>query len=76
MFGLNISRGIVKKAVEGELYPYSLKELGKDLAFPLSLDAMKYHEIAEGDIVEYSGSTHGDFTFLAISGVVKRMELN
>ena len=71
-----INKGIVKKNVEGELHPYILKDLNEGLEFPLTSLAMNYHELQEGDLVEFAGRVDGECIYLAISGVEFRASLN
>jgi hypothetical protein len=71
-----INKGIVKKNVEGELYPYILKDLNGGIEFPLSEMAMKVHKMQEGDLVEFAGRVDGKCIYLAISGVEFRASLN
>lgn len=66
---LIINRGIVKKNAQGEFNPYILKDLKSGHEFPLTDSAMNYHELQEGDLVEFAGRVEGDVTYLAISGV-------
>ena len=71
-----INKGIVKKNVEGELYPYILKDFNGGIEFPLSEMAMKAHKMQEGDLVEFAGRVQGECIYLAIAGVDFRASLN
>ena len=71
-----INKGIVKKNVEGELYPYILKDFNGGIEFPLSETAMKVHKMQEGDLVEFAGRVQGECIYLAIAGVDFRASLN
>jgi hypothetical protein len=73
---LIINKGIVKKNVEGELATYVLKDFNTKVEFPLTDSAMKYHELQEGDLVEFAGRVEGKCTYLAISGVDYRAYAN
>jgi len=72
-----INKGIVKKSTEGgELALFVLKDFNTSVEFPLTDSAMKYHELQEGDLVEFSGRVQGDCVFLAIAGVDFRASMN
>ena len=71
-----LNKGIIKKNVEGNIYPWILKDFETGAEFEMSNDAMKIHGMNEGDIVEFSGSIQGDTTYLAISQIEVRMNLN
>lgn len=73
---LIINKGIVKKNVEGELAPYVLKDFNTKVEFPLTDSAMKYHELQEGDLVEFAGRVDGKCIYLAIAGVDYRAYAN
>ena len=73
---LMINKGIVKKSVEGELTPFILKDFNTSVEFPLTDSAMKYHELQEGDLVEFSGRVDGKCIYLAISRVDYRTYAN
>ena len=73
---LIINKGIVKKNVEGELAPYVLKDFNTKVEFPLTDSAMKYHELQEGDLVEFAGRVQGECIYLAIAGVDYRACMN
>ena len=73
---LIINKGIVKKNVEGELAPYVLKDFNTKVEFPLTDSTMKYHELQEGDLVEFAGRVQGDCVYLAIAGVDYRANMN
>ncbi len=73
---LMINKGIIKKASEGELHPYILKDLKSGVEFPISLTAMNVHDMQEGDLVEFAGRVCGDMMYLAIAGVEQRLFAN
>jgi hypothetical protein len=73
---LMINKGIVKKSTEGELVPFVLKDFNTKVEFPLTDSAMKYHELQEGDLVEFSGRVDGKCIYLAISRVDYRAYAN
>ncbi len=73
---LMINKGIVKKSTEGELVPFVLKDFNTKVEFPLTDSAMKYHELQEGDLVEFAGRVMGECTYLAIGGVDFRASMN
>lgn len=73
---LIINKGIVKKNVEGELAPYVLKDFNTKVEFPLTDSTMKYHELQEGDLVEFAGRVDGKCIYLAIAGVDYRAYAN
>ena len=73
---LMINKGIVKRSPEGEFNPFVLKDLKSGHEFPLTLSAMNYHELQEGDLVEFAGRVEGECTYLAIAGVDYRAHMN
>jgi hypothetical protein len=65
-----INKGIVKTSSEGgELYSHVLKDFNTGVEFPLNKTSMSYHELQEGDLVEFAGTVQGDCVYLAISRV-------
>ena len=73
---LIINKGIVKKSAEGELHPFVLKDFNSGFEFPLTQTSMSFHELREGDLVEFAGRVHNDCIYLAISGVEFRASMN
>lgn len=72
-----INKGIVKKSVEGgELYSHVLKDFNTGVEFPLNKSSMAYHELQEGDLVEFAGRVQGECIYLAIAGVDYRACMN
>ena len=72
-----INKGIVKKSTEGgELALFVLKDFNTSVEFPSTDSAMKYHELQEGDLVEFSGRVDGKCIYLAISRVDYRAYAN
>ena len=73
---LIINKGIVKKSAEGESHPFVLKDFNSGFEFPLTQTSMSFHELREGDLVEFAGRVHDDCIYLAISGVEFRASMN
>lgn len=71
-----INKGIVKKSTEGELHPFVLKDFNSGIEFPLTETSMSFHELREGDLVEFAGRVHENCMYLAISGVEYRASMN
>ena len=71
-----INKGIVKKSAEGELHPFVLKDFKTGVEFPLTQTSMSFHELREGDLVEFAGRVQDDCIYLAISGVDYRVNMN
>jgi hypothetical protein len=72
-----INKGIVKISSEGgELYSHVLKDFNTGVEFPLNKTSMSYHELQEGDLVEFAGRVQGDCVYLAIAGVDYRACMN
>jgi hypothetical protein len=72
-----INKGIVKRSSEGgELYSHVLKDFKTGVEFPLNKTSMAFHELREGDLVEFAGRVQGDCIYLAISGVDYRACMN
>lgn len=71
-----INKGIVKRSSEGELYSHVLKDFNTGVEFPLNKTSMAFHELQEGDLVEFSGRAQGECVYLAIAGVDYRANMN
>ena len=73
---LIINKGIVKKSAEGEFHPFVLKDFKSGFEFPLTQTSMSFHELREGDLVEFAGRVQGDVVYLAIAGIDYRAHMN
>ena len=73
---LIINKGIVKKSADGELHPFVLKDFKSGFEFPLTQTSMSFHELREGDLVEFAGRVQDDCVYLAIAGVDYRVNMN
>ena len=72
-----INKGIVKISSEGgELYSHVLKDFNTGFEFPLNKTSMAFHELQEGDLVEFAGRVQGECVYLAIAGVDYRSNMN
>lgn len=73
---IHLNHGIVKKNAEGERCPLVLKDFVGGLEIPLTKTMINIYNMAEGDIVEYSGGVREETTYLAISCIEKKINLN